>query len=345
MNPPAARPLPTDPGLVTVVIPARDEQRHIGACLDSVLAQSYQRIEVLVVNGGSVDETEQMVRDRSARDPRVQLLNNATGPIPRSLNVAVAAARGQWMIRVDAHSVVPPDYVQRAVARLEEGCWGGVGGRKDGYGETSAGRAIAAAMRSRFGVGNSYYHHSKKAREVDHIPFGAYPVELVRRLGGWDEMLVANEDYEFDYRVRLAGLPLLLDPDMSIRWRSRQSLRDLFGQYRRYGRGKLDVARKHPASLSPRHLLPPAFVAYGALAGVVALRRPRRALLMLAPYAAALAVASAITARELDSAADRVKVPAAFVAMHVGWGLGLWERALGRVPEASSPDSSRSAGV
>ena len=72
---------------------------------------------------------------------------------------------------------------------------GGVGGRKDGVGSTPAGRAIAAVMGSKFGVGNSKYHHSTEVEEVDHVPFGAYPVDVIRDLGGWDEDLVANEDF------------------------------------------------------------------------------------------------------------------------------------------------------
>jgi succinoglycan biosynthesis protein ExoA len=316
------------PDLVTVAIPARDEADHIGACLDSVLAQTHTQLQVFVVDGGSHDDTVAIVCDRARRDHRVRLLRNDGGPIPRSLNMAVAEATGRWLVRVDAHSTVPPDYVERAVKRLTEGCWGGVGGRKDGYGETSAGRAIAAAMNSRFGVGNSFYHHATTVREVDHIPFGAYPLDVVRRLGGWDEELVANEDFEFDYRLRRAGMSLLLDPGMTIRWRSRQSLRELHGQYRRYGRGKVDVARRHPKSLQPRHLMPPALVAYLAVAALVALRRPARSLLMVSPYAAALAVAVARSGRQLSSRSDRAKLPAAFLAMHIGWGIGFWESLL-----------------
>jgi hypothetical protein len=165
-------------------------------------------------------------------------------------------------------------------------------------------------------------------QEVDHIPFGAYPTALVRRLGGWDESLVANEDFEFDHRLRRSGAALLFDPRLRITWQSRQSVPDLYRQYHRYGRGKVDVARLHPDSLRPRHLLPPLLVPYLAAAAATGVRRPRVTAAMVAPYAAALIVASLRTARRLDDRRARTFVPAAFLAMHLGWGVGVWSRTL-----------------
>jgi hypothetical protein len=300
------RPRPAD--LVTVVVPARDEARGIRACLDSVRAQTHRNLQIVVVDGGSRDGTVAIVSGLAAEDDRIELLHNPRHLITVSLNAALAAARGRWLVPVD---------------HLREGTWGGVGGRKNGVGVTAAGRAIAAAMGSRFGVGGSTYHHGMSLQEVEHIPFGAYPVELARSIGGWDERLVANEDFEFDHRVRRSGRPLLFDPEIVIDWSSRQTVGDLFGQYRRYGRGKVDVAFLHPDSLRPRHVLPPAFVGYLALAALAARRRPARAASMLAPYAAAVAAASAVTGATL-AAGERRWVAPAFVAMHVGWGLGFW---------------------
>jgi succinoglycan biosynthesis protein ExoA len=310
--------------LVTIVIPARDEERFLGRCLDAVRKQDYDNLQIVVVDGGSTDATLEVVRDQMTADERIELVHNPRQGIPISLNLGLAAARGRWLVRMDAHSTVDPSYVRLAVDRLAEGRWGGVGGRKDGVGETSAGRAIAAALGSRFGVGNSMYHHGVAPQEVDHIPFGAYPMDLVRSLGGWNEELPVNEDFEFDYRVRASGQRLLFDPAMTIRWHSRQSISDLFRQYRRYGRGKVDVALLHPDSMSPRHFLPPALVAYLAATAILGWRRPRRLLALNAPYLVALTGASVQTARKLDSPAERANVPLAFLAMHIGWGLGFW---------------------
>jgi hypothetical protein len=183
-------------------------------------------------------------------------------------------------------------------------------------------------MASRLGVGNSVYHHGTEPQEVDHLAFGAYPVELLRGLGGWDERRTANEDFELDLRMRQSGQSLLFDPRMVIDWHCRQSVRDLFRQYQRYGLGKVDVVRLHPGSMHPRHFAPPALVGYLALG--LAVRRSRVLGLMLAPYVAALTAESVRLRGRLDGAAERVRLPAAFAAMHLGWGLGFW-RGVGRM--------------
>ncbi|MDP5183789.1 glycosyltransferase family 2 protein [Blastococcus sp. BMG 814] len=323
--------------LVSVIVPARDEEESIDATLTSLRRQDYPALQIIVVDGGSTDGTVAVVERHRAEDPRIELLPNPRQIIPAALNIALAAARGRWVVRMDAHSTVGDGYVSAAVARLREGRWGGVGGRKDGFGTTPAGRAIAAALGSRFGVGGSLYHYGTTEQTVDHIPFGAYPTDLLRRLGGWDERLVANEDFEFDYRLRRSGAVLLFDPALKISWKSRQTVRSLYRQYRRYGAGKLDVARLHPASLRPRHLVPPLLVPYLATAAVVAARRPLLGCALLAPYAAGLTAASIGTARTLEDPASRVYVPAAFLAMHVGWGVGVWAQALQLLNESRRP--------
>jgi succinoglycan biosynthesis protein ExoA len=315
--------------LVTVVIPARDEETSIDACLQSVRAQSHRQLEILVVDNDSRDATASIVRRHAEQDDRVKLLHLPRPSIPSALNHALAHAQGTWLVRIDAHSSVDPEYVARAVRRLREGRWGGVGGRKDGVGVTPAGRAIAAAMASRFGVGGSRYHYGTRTQEVEHVAFGAYPADLLRSVGGWDERISVNEDFELDHRLRLLGRPLLFDPELVIRWQCRQSIDDLYRQYRRYGRGKVMVALKHPTSMRPRHVLPPAFVAY--LIGVALLlpQRPGRAMALVAPYLVALAAATAVTGRTLNESGARIRVPAAFVAMHVGWGVGFWQGVAG----------------
>ena len=333
-----------DPDLATVVIPARNEEDFIGPCLDSVLEQDYRNLEVLVVDGMSSDGTAARVADYAARDPRVRLLRNPLRIVPTGLNVAARSASGAWFVRIDAHAKVPPDYVRLAVDRLKTGRWGGVGGRKDGSGVNAVGDAIAAAMGSRFGVGDSVYHYGTRVQTVDHIPFGAYRTELIRRLGGWNETFVVNQDFEFDYRIRRAGYDLLFDPALRIEWHSRQTIRDLFRQYHRYGKGKFRVMRAHPESVRPRHAAAPALVLLLAVAAAAATRRPRTAAALVAPYATAVATASAVTARRLDDGKARAAVPAAFAAMHVGWGLGFWDAAtralVGRVRAAGGGDAA-----
>lgn len=322
---------------VTVVVPAWNEETHIRTCLESVLGQSHSDLEVIVIDGASTDRTRDIVAEIGDRDPRVRLVENPDKIIPRGLNQAVRAARGRYLVRVDAHSSVNRDYVAVLVDHLRTGRWGGVGGRKDGTGHTAAGRAIAAAMGSRFGVGNSTYHHGTTPQEVEHIPFGAYPLEVIRDLGGWDERLRVNQDFEFDYRVRQSGRKLLFDPAARIAWLSRQTIRSFFRQYFRYGVGKTVVLRLHPESMNPRHAAPPLLVAAFGLALLLLPLAPFVSAGLVMPYLLALAGASVLTARRVRGVKAKLFVPIAFLAMHFGWGIGFF-RGLAR-PTKAEPES------
>ncbi|MEZ5311622.1 MAG: glycosyltransferase family 2 protein [Microthrixaceae bacterium] len=331
--------------LVTVVIPARNEERTIGEAVASVAGQTYSNLQILVVDGGSTDRTRKIVEALRVDDPRIELLGNPDRAIPFALNIALAAARGRWMVRVDAHSAIPSNYVETIVHRFRSGDWGGVGGRKDAVGHTAQGRAIAAVMGSKFAQGNSIYHYGTTAQTVDHIPFGAYPVELARSLGGWSETQLVNEDFEFDYRLRQSGHELLFDPEIRIDWDCRQRVSDLFSQYRRYGAGKVQTLVTHPESLSARNLAAPVLVA--GLAGSVVLLTGKRSRKLglhgLLPYGAVLAAGTMDTIANVERGERRWIVPA-FMAIHLGWGTGVWlavvrrwlGRSEGRGMEASS---------
>ncbi len=316
--------------LVTVVIPARNEAATIGPLLDSVLGQTWRELQVLVVDGQSDDGTDEVVQRYADRDDRVELVRNPDRVIPMALNLAADRARSRFLVRVDAHCRIPPDYVEKVVAHLRTGKWGGVGGRKTGRGHTPAGRAIAAAMGSRFGQGNSVYHYGTEAQTVDHIPFGAYPLDVIHDLGGWSETQLVNEDFEFDYRVRRSGRELLFDPAIEIDWDCRQSVSALYRQYRRYGSGKVQTLVSHPESAAVRHLAAPAMVGMLAFAATLLPFRRLRALALLAaaPYAAVVVAGTLSTLGSVRGTEEKLWVAPAFVAMHVGWGVGFWTEAL-----------------
>jgi succinoglycan biosynthesis protein ExoA len=312
---------------VSVIVPARNEIASIDRCLDSILSQEGCRLEVVVVDNGSTDGTTERLHARAAEDRRLVVLSHDAPSIPASLNTALAAARGEWLVRVDAHSTIPPGYVARAVSRLTEGRWSGVGGRKTAVARTGTGQAIAAALNSPLAVGGSIYHYGTTEVEVDHIPFGAYRTEALRRLGGWDESVHTNEDFELDQRLRETGR-LLFDPELEIAWNVRETLPQLWRQYLRYGSGKPMVAARHPGRLKLRHLAPPALVLWLAGALGLAARRPLAGGIALAPYVLVVGGSSALIARKAPATADRRALPAALVIMQVGWGLGFWKGVL-----------------
>lgn len=311
---------------VAVVIPVRNEERNIGSCLDAVLANSRPPDEVLVIDGMSDDSTAMLVLDRAKHDPRIRLIKNEQRTIPSALNIGWKATDCDIVVRVDGHAKISRTYIERAVSFIGASGYDGVGGRKQPVSYSSTGRAVAAAMGSRLGVGNSRYHYATKMEDAEHVPFGVYRRSVIQALGGWDEELLVNQDFEFDYRLRSSGRRLGFDPEMSSDWACSANIKDLWYQYRRYGKGKVRVMRKHPRSVRVRHLAPPAMVvALPALTMVSVVHKRRLHALPLAAYLLALTASLFTRPARQVSLQSRVQLPAVLAVMHFGWGLGAIE--------------------
>ena len=288
--------------LVSVIMPVRNEAAYIERSLGAVLAQEYPAdcLEILVVDGLSSDGTRQAVLAQAAADPRVRLLDNPAGIVPPGLNIGIAQARGEIVVRVDGHCEIAPDYVRRCVQHLLAGHEGApveaVGGPIETIGETDEAAAIALAMSSWFGVGGSAFRTIKdRPLLVETVAFPAYRRATLQRLGPFDEEMVRNQDDEYNYRLLKGGGRILLSPDIRSRYYSRGSLRSLWRQYYQYGYWKVRVMQKHPRQMRLRQFAPPALVAglFGSAAlGLVF--RPFRWLLgaVVGLYLAANVVAS-----------------------------------------------------
>ena len=310
--------------LVSVVMPVRNEERHVIAAISSVLEQQVS-LELLVVDGMSTDRTVELVR--SIGDPRVRVLQNPARTIPAALNIGLAAARGEFVARVDAHARVNSSYLATGARQLEDVEVAAVGGIRIAVAETPTGTAIGAALASPFGVGNSINHYADQAQDTDHASFGVYRTAVAKSVGGWDERLLVNEDVDFDHRIALAGHRIRFDPSMKIYWQVRETIPDFARQYRRYGRGKAAMVRKNgTAAVRIRHLAAPALVAMLVSSALLIFgRRPKAALALVAPYGVALTAATLKTMRSNDSPLKPTALVGSFATMHLTWGLGFIE--------------------
>ncbi|HVM16723.1 MAG TPA: glycosyltransferase family 2 protein [Gaiellaceae bacterium] len=319
----ADSPLP----FVTVAIPARNEERHLGACLDAVLAQDYprDRFEVLVVDGASEDRTRTIAEERAARaDVPLRVVENPRRVIPTAINAALREARGEYLVRVDAHSIPAPGYVRHAVeANLALGA-DLVGAWVEPVGTTPFTRAVAAAFRSPFGTANATsWRRPAEPVDVASAPCGSYRVAALRAIGGYDEEQLVNEDYEANVRLREAGGRVVLSPHVSFEYVPRDSFGGLVRQFFRYGFYRARTMAKHPSSVRPRHLAPAvALAALAVLAVAVAAVPAAWPLLaaVAAAYAAGVALATARSARDAGDGWPLLLL--VFPTMHVAWGLG-----------------------
>lgn len=313
---------------VSVLMPVRDEVRHIDAAIAAVLAQDYpaDRLELIVADGGSSDGTTERVRLAAARDARVQLLDNPARIAATGLNRALDRARGEVVVRMDAHATMPSDYVRQCVLELRRSGADNVGGRVVSVGEGATGEAIALAMSSPFGVGDARFRWSDEEAWVETVPFGAWRRELFERVGRFDEALVRNQDYEHNCRIRRGGGRILLTPRVRSTYFVRGALSSLGAQYFRSGWWKVPVLQRHARQMRPRHFAPPVLVAaLTAAAALAATPAPGAWPLVLlgGGYAAACLVAAAGVVRRRGAPPTRVaRVALAFAVMHLAYGAG-----------------------
>jgi len=250
---------------ISIVLPCRNEERYIGACLDSILATTYplDRIELLVVDGMSEDRTREIVAGYTARRSTIRLLDNRRCITPAALNMGIRAATGEIIMRMDAHVVYPPQYIPRLIDALQTSDADNVGGvilTLPADSSTMA-RAIAIGLSHPFGVGNAYFRIGVGApRWVDSVPFGCFRRELFDRVGLFDEDLIRNQDDEFNLRLIKYGGRILLLPDVISYYFARRSLPDLARMYYQYGYYKPLVARKVDGVMTWRQLVPGLFV-------------------------------------------------------------------------------------
>ncbi len=251
---------------VSIIIPCYNEQGTIHKLLEAIYAQTFPRadLEVVIAEGMSTDGTRGQIAafSDSYPDLHIAVADNLNRSIPAALNCALKEAQGEIIIRLDAHSMPYPDYVERCVADLEMGLGENVGGIweiRPGA-QTWVAQSIAVAASHPLGVGDALYRHTATAAQVDTVPFGAFKRELLALVGFFDESLLTNEDYEFNARIRKSGGKVWLDPSIRSVYFARPTLANLAKQYTRYGFWKWRMLRRYPETLRWRQGLPPLFV-------------------------------------------------------------------------------------
>lgn len=313
---------------VSVIIPCFNEQDTIRLLLESIYVQTFPReeMEVIIADGFSSDNTRQIIAEFQAGHPDlcIHVIDNFKRNIPAGLNEALKVARGEIIIRLDAHSMPYQDYIERCVKVLEAGQGANVGGcwEIQPGGQNWQGRAIATAAAHPLGVGDASYRLGGRPQAVDTVPFGAFKRELVEKIGPFEESLYTNEDYEFNYRVRQSGGVVWFDPAIRSRYFARRDFISLARQYWRYGYWKARMLRRFPASFRWRQLAGLFVMSFIAL-GILSLWNTwARWLLALegGVYSSALLLAGIQTAFQKKDPGLLLGVPLAIAIMHFSWG-------------------------
>ncbi len=209
------KPLP----LVSIIIPCRNEETFIAKCLDSILATTYpiQRLEIFIIDGLSEDNTGKIITLYQKKHPFIRVIKNSKKIIPVAMNIGIKHAKGDVIIKMDAHTTYLKDYITKCIDYLEQYQADNVGGMLVTRPRTTGiiAKSIALCISHRFGSGNSYFKTGvDQLQFVDAVAFGCYPKEVFTRIGLYNEHLVRSSDMELNIRLRNAGGKILLAPDI-----------------------------------------------------------------------------------------------------------------------------------
>lgn len=327
--------LDAKPPPVSVVIPARNAEATLPATLAALQAQGYAgAIEIVVADGSDAPDMARMV---ARRFPQVRVVRNPDQTTPAGLNRALAASTHDIVVRCDAHAVLPPDYVETAVATLLRTGAANVGGRQRPVGRTPFERAVALATTTFLGTGGARYRVDGPEGPADTVYLGAYRREALEAAGGFNPKMLRNQDYELNWRLRARGETVWFNPALAADYRPRGTVRGLARQYFEYGWWKRVMLRRHPQSARARQWAPAllglalalaalALAACGLLTAVGASMHPAW------PFAAASVPAcylllvlggSAIAGLHRRSR-HALLMPLALAVIHLSWACGFW---------------------
>ena len=317
---------------VSVIVPCYNEERFIRQTLENLITQYPSKAyEIIVVDGMSDDSTRDVVEQfqNAHPDSSIRLVLNPDRSIPKSLNLGIEHATGEVIARMDAHAFPSTGYIRRCVEVLTNGEAEVVGMpcHVQAGADTVTARAVALAVSHPFGIGDARYRLTgdrNRQEAVDTVAFACFRKSLWQQLGGYDESLLTNEDYDFNYRARLQGDRVILDRSEHCNYFARESVSKLSAQYRRYGKWKARMIRLHPGSIRIRHLVAPCFVASVLLLAAVGLWKTEAWLVLAAELFVYLALATGFAVQATLKARETTSVllvlPMIFLVTHVSWG-------------------------
>ncbi len=315
---------------VSIIIPARNEEKFIERCVKSFLDCDYpgELIEVIVVDGMSEDGTRDIVKEISMRDNRVLLIDNEKKITPIAMNLGVKASTGEYIFFSGAHSEMPSDYISKCVQHAIESGADNVGGvvKTVPRVKSAVGIAISKVLSSPLGVGGAKFRTGvSKPTEVDTVPFGCYKREVFDRIGYFNEKLVRNQDIEFNLRLKRAGGKIILFPDIELTYYSRSTFKELWNN--NFGNGYWVIAGSRFSNMpfSLRHIVPFLFVSFLLVLGLISIWVPFVRipyLVVITLYISLLLKASLGISLRLGKSALLLPAFIGFIVLHIAYGLG-----------------------
>lgn len=320
--------------VVSTIVPCYNEELFIEKCLRSIIAFSRPpglQLTILVIDGGSTDSTVAIVQRLMSQHPYIQLIPNPGKTQSKAMNIGIKAATGNWIMRLDAHTVYPQDYLAvcyETALRTGAANVGGVCVTQPGDDSYQA-KLIQALTTHKFGVGNSGFRTGATEGPRDTVPFGFFQRQLFSEIGTFNERLVRAQDYEYNCRIKQSGKVVWLNPKIKAYYFNQPTLRNFFEkQFFREAPYNAYMWYLAPYTFTPRHGITALF-ALGVLSGAAFaplspwIRWPY--IVTMCIYGVLAGASSIQQAIRYQTALHLLCLPVLFFAYHFLHGIGvLW---------------------
>lgn len=313
--------------MISIICPVYNEQRYIEGCIKSIISQDYPKedMEVLFVDGMSTDSTRKIIESYLPEYPFFRIIDNPDKIVPCAMNKGIDESRGDIIIRIDAHSKFPRNYFSELVKNLNNLGADNVGGLCHTLpaNDSIVCRAIAGALSSSFGMGNSYFRiGASRVMQVDTVPFGCFHRDLFDRIGYFDEELIRNQDDEFNGRIIKNGGKIFLIPDIVISYYARDSVRKVYNMFYQYGLFKPLVNKKLGKPATVRQFFPLVFVSGLILGPLMGLISPWFLWVYLFVILTYIAIAVRFASKDSHNINMILTQVWVFFVIHFGYGWG-----------------------
>lgn len=261
---------------IAVIIPTLNEENFISACLDSIIQQTYpfEKMDIMVIDGGSTDKTQKIVGEYHTLYDNIRLIHNHGKIQSIAFNIGVTNSTAPYIIRLDAHVTYDKYYVEKCIDGLKANQnIGNIGGKCIIHpaNNTIWAQTNAILNHSKFGIGGASFRVGTEAKEVDSVPFGAFPRKVVEHVGGMREDLRRGEDNEYNSRIRKAGYQVFFDPTIVSTYYSRPTLRTSCKQMFANGESIGNLLYIDKSAIGIRHFIPLLFVLYIIFGGTLSM--------------------------------------------------------------------------
>lgn len=311
---------------LSVVVPIYNEERYIAGVIESILRQDYglEHMEILLVDGGSTDRTVEIIRQYQQEHPQIRLLDNPRRMVQTALNVGIQNAKGEYIVRLDAHADFADDYISQSIAAIERTGAADVGGPTVAKGKTPVQRMVAAAYHSPFAVGDSKHYQEDYEGYGETVFMGTFRREYLLSLGMYDERLNCNEDDDLTLRIAERGDRIFISSKIKSVYYPRDSYRGLFKQRFRYGYWKVAVAKKHGRPARLGHLIPLCFFLFLVVFSILSVFVPlcRIALGTVIGLYVLMNLVFSIRNSDTHSISDVLRLMWIHFIIHFSYGLG-----------------------